>query len=659
MHDIVANLATSSNAAAVQAMGHALLAETGVLSKLFAGKLLAKATPESLSYLVRVYHRLDNELRTGMLLLAGPLSGGLRQASRHNDPQSRRNAVKIITLLGHTSLAYILVSLLHDDESTIRTEAAQALRTMADRMRSMVLSAAGDVSEDDEHAESMLSAGVNVYDELMAFCAPLEVAMESFSSHLRTEVVESAMYLAPFLPARVWDRITATGSRVGATAVEILRRDSDVRYAGFAFRALCGGEHAREIARIVSVTMNHAFIVEWLRHGWYRFLPAGRKGLAWIKDFRWLSARVNLMDGLPERLQVTFLDILSSTTMPIEMRLAILEHALGAARHSIQEQAVRTLVRINLPATLPLLQHAATSNENEGFSPRATRMAAQHVAKLEGPTTTGISADGGSRPQTEAVVARLHAMQESRQSTAKMHFNEFWASCHRLTEDVCRTTVQHLQKQDTEFLNRLRERLTGADAADRLKALSVIRKADLVKYMSQPIQRLCGDPDAKVRASAVMLLPKTSGRDLQMRLIEAMDDPDPRVQANAIDALEELNVPFLPELVEKKLQSPSNRIRANAIRAILKPQYTLAMHTLVTMLDHPDPTFRRSALWAISEVTPLGVLGKVNTLAGQDPDPEVQQMAQRALGEITEFWKAYNKQRAVDALHAASGATNQ
>ena len=82
------------------------------------------------------------------------------------------------------------------------------------------------------------------------------------------------------------------------------------------------------------------------------------------------------------------------------------------------------------------------------------------------------------------------------------------------------------------------------------------------------------------------------------------------------------------------MTSQNNRIRANAIKAILKPQYIFAINTLVAMLDHPDPNFRKSALWVMTQTVPVFMIERLKRVAENDPDAEVKSVAKRAIETI-------------------------
>jgi len=105
-------------------------------------------------------------------------------------------------------------------------------------------------------------------------------------------------------------------------------------------------------------------------------------------------------------------------------------------------------------------------------------------------------------------------------------------------------------------------------------------------------------------------------------------------------------------LLEGKLKSSNNRVCANAIKAILKPQYLFALNSLAAMLDHPDPAFRRSALWVISQSAPLHLAKKVYAMTQEDSDPDVRSAAQQTINNLLECWK--NNKRKLKELTLAS-----
>jgi hypothetical protein len=48
-------------------------------------------------------------------------------------------------------------------------------------------------------------------------------------------------------------------------------------------------------------------------------------------------------------------------------------------------------------------------------------------------------------------------------------------------------------------------------------------------------------------------------------------------------------------------------------------------------------------LWAVLKTTPLNLGAKVSKLAKNDPDPDVRDIAVRAMGAMLDYWKETQK----------------
>ncbi len=613
-------LRQTDQVAADQTLGLALMAEQKELLPPLVSALIYRSSDDALSYAVRSYHKLQFEMQQSILSQGPAVSGALRLASRDADPQSRLNVISIVTAGNYSRLAYLLSFLFHDEVPGIRAKAATAYKTLAQRLM-MRVSDRGQA----KHASANESGkGFTYSEELSQFFATLGPALDSFPNHLRTEVVEAAMYFAPILPDSTWEKFTGERNRIGRVAVEILQRDSNPCFAGFAFRALTDMELGKHVARIIAAACNGDFMRQWLSFAWYRHDLNVRKNLARInKDFRWLAGNCQPLLETPSDLQMRFVDVLMLTSIPASGKLDLLGSLLMAKDPMVQEHVVATLISSDLPETDKVLMRVTSLDEPLGFSARAARMAMRYLRR---------HAPDENREAMDTVPANV-------EPGIEQYFDQFWLAFANLDIPTSRAAIERLQRLDERFLDRVREKLESADPVDRARAVNLIRRGRLAPTFRDDIYRLCADIDLVTRASAVSALGDIPGYTTEQKIIEALDDEDPRVQANAVEALEAANPPDMLNILEGKLSSPNNRIRANAIKAILRPQYTLALKALAAMLDHPDPTFRRSALWAVLKTTPFHLGAKVNNLAKNDPDPEIRDIASQAMGAMVESWK--------------------
>lgn len=602
--------------AADQTLGFALISEQNELVPVLACTLLNRGSDEAIEYVIRAYHKLDAQIQQNLIERCPGISAALRVVSKDQGVQARNNVISIISAANHPKLAYILSYMLHDEVPALRTSAAEAFKTMALCLVTQ--------SETPKRRDRK---GADTNDDLNQFLVTLDSSLETFVHHLRTEVVEAAMYFGPLLPKPIWNKFTGERSRVGRTAVEILQRDSNVNFAGFAFRALSCPELGKAVIKIIAAGCNGDFFRRWLSFSWYRYDQNVRKNLARIsKEFSWLAGGLHPLLETPPDLQLKFIDILMLTAIPAQEKQEILSALMMAHDPQVQEHVVHTLTNADLPDVQKLLERAISLEPATRFSARAARMAHRHLIRIN-----------SSNRAHPVLPIMLDAKQT--QPGIEQYFDQLWFAFDRLDPSTARAAIERLVRLDEYFIDHTQEKIASPDPEDRMRVLALIRLGRLPERFAEDIYRLCNDIDPMVRSFAVRLLADIPGPATEKKLIEALDDDDQRVQANAIEALEKFNPPDIMEILEPKLESSNNRIRANAIKAILKPQFTLALRVLSSMLDHPDPTFRRSALWAVIKTTPLHLGAKIDKLAREDPDPDVKAIAQQAMKALLQNWK--------------------
>jgi hypothetical protein len=628
---ILAFLRKSNNPAADQAIGSALLCARESQITPLVQSLLDRGKDDGIAYAIRMYHKIDPAQRQELIDRCPGISGALRLACKDGDPQVRDNVISIIHASNQPKLLYFLSLLLRDELPVLRTHAARAFKSIAISIWNRVRAERDENRNSGEYVPS-----ASVAESLHQLFLALDSSLENFTCHLRTEIVEVGMIFGAILPDSTWARFTADRSRIGRIAVEILTRESNVQFAGFAFRALSGAELGKNISRLIASSCNGDFLRRWLDYAWYRFDFNVRKNLARIKEFRWLSGNYQPILETPQDLQIKFVDVLMLTSVPAKEKLELLVSLLMSRGEAVQEHVVSVLINCDLPEKGQYLTRGISVCQTQlvHVSPVAMEMAMRylHQAKVEA-VSEDVRAEGFVQPAEHA-------------TDTERYFEQFWMSFDRVEISACRSAGEKLQRMSLSFDRHLREKLKAANYEDRLRALSLVRRAGLTRFYADDVLRLCDDEHVMVRSAAVSALADIPGPASERKLIEAMDDENLRVQANGIEVLESYNVPNLFETLEPKLRSSNNRVRANAIKAILKPQYSIGIRALMAMLDHPDASFRRSALWAVSQTFPIHLIKKVHQMMTDDPDPDVKNAAARTVREMAHFWKETQNSKA-------------
>ncbi|NLX07098.1 MAG: hypothetical protein GXY33_18335 [Phycisphaerae bacterium] len=222
----------------------------------------------------------------------------------------------------------------------------------------------------------------------------------------------------------------------------------------------------------------------------------------------------------------------------------------------------------------------------------------------------------------------------------QQRFDGFWDDFSRRDVDGQRDAVRELYRQVELLVTHVLAELQSDKPAERFVALMLVRRTDLAAKCLEQVIQLSDDPEPVIRASVMTILATVPCEQSKQRLLAALDDADPRVQSNAIEALEMVDPDNIHQIAEPKTQSPHHRVRATAIRAVLKYHGTAALTELSAMLDHHDPAFRLSALWAVRQTLPQLLIEKVSRLAGTDPDAKTQHTAAEIINGIIEWGAA-------------------
>ncbi len=190
-----------------------------------------------------------------------------------------------------------------------------------------------------------------------------------------------------------------------------------------------------------------------------------------------------------------------------------------------------------------------------------------------------------------------------------------------------------LLKMKPNFFEDVSYLAESPEESDRIKYIKMLESENLGAAMSD-YRKLSGDPNPKVRATAIKGFSRIQDIDVRFKLSRRFfDDPDPRVRANAIELLpeEKLDDDVVIGLLKEATKSKHRREKSNAIARLINWGFAEYEGTLIKMLDSEDEMTITSALWVLG-ITKLPKLTQRLRDAANDQRVHVRKMAVCGIG---------------------------
>ncbi|HQH70664.1 MAG TPA: HEAT repeat domain-containing protein [bacterium] len=193
--------------------------------------------------------------------------------------------------------------------------------------------------------------------------------------------------------------------------------------------------------------------------------------------------------------------------------------------------------------------------------------------------------------------------------------------------------LQSLLKMKTNFFEDLKYLSESPQEKERIKYIKMLEAQDIQEALAD-YHRLSRDPNPRVRATALMGFGRIKELETRFKMIQPFfDDPDDRVRANAVDLLPDQKPAdeTMTAIAHDSVRTGSRRERANAIAKLINWGYSEYEINLLEMLNSPDEITKTNGLWILG-VTDLPHLIVYLRESANDPRPHVRQMAVRGIG---------------------------
>ncbi|MCH8853128.1 MAG: HEAT repeat domain-containing protein [Planctomycetes bacterium] len=590
--------------------------------------LLKRQEPQALRHLINDYHELPGSCKARLEKHLPALESVLREAIRCPKEQPRLNTIDLVASGRSCSMAYLLSMGLRSASFETRAEAASALRELTYHTTPYVEEGAFDtdwlIGLEDRYREFAL---VETDQGLLA--TALSEALVDYDTHRRLAVVEAIGMLSLHLEQELGVQACKPQSKFWWAVLDRLTHDPHPCLAALTLQALAMKQLRSPIAKIISKCRTDEFMTSVIRHSWMLGDAAIRAGCRSITRLAWME------DGPRPILELSAADLqravrfFECTRIPEAQRIEWYKAILLSDHQDKRAVVLFALAGINNEESSEVL-HVLVDWADPKLAGIATRVLLAR-REIDAPNDAGRYRSRNTAEETPASGQKRYA-----------DFEQYWNGFDHMSEPLRLLHGRRLLSHDPRFLEslgvKLRSHDAGGTAADRARAINIIRHLSLVEYFREGVVDCALDPDRFVRSTAVKAVGQLRTPASERLLSEALRDPDRRVRANAIEALDQTQSPRRAEQVRPSLADSDHRVRAAAIKTLLKLQVREAAEELLRMLDHPSRAHRASALWVIEKHGLAGIANRVASMAENDPDEMVRRRARR-------MWRAEKRAR--------------
>jgi len=580
--------------------------------------LLARGRETGLELLPAVYDRLEDEAKNLIVANAGRLFAALRTTIRGSNLKTRLNTIEIVRRSGNPRLAYLPAHATHDGAPHVRTEAAIALRDLANshcRTYEETTAMLREAAEADAEIVQAAAATLKLLrDERRYLIDALTEAVNCYESHFRPEILEAAMLLADELEDQLLAHSTAKRGKLVHTMMDIFASSPSPRFASFAYVALRYQELRRQILPRLTDCRDPEFLAQLIRLRWLARDPGVRKHLSAIRSLPWLEGNMDSAFALPPDAAALAPSWLLALGLPSGQKVSVLLNYLLLENPAANRAAVWALARIDTPSSTLALQ-SALDHQDEEVRKAAEREIAFRTRR-----------DGRivRRPRKDRPDEWTNLLDRANLSE---EFDDLWQHFERLHPVQAQAAGRHAISYVPGFTTQVQVRLRSAQAADRLRALRLLQTLNTSEHFKNDVFNSANDSSAAIRAAAMGALGRIADVTSRRILERGINDEEPAVQAAAIEALEEMEAPRQVELCLPKTDSEHAEVRAAAVRALLKLRVPKAAAALLGMLRDPRVDHRCSALWIIDQLRLDHLIPRVLELASTESDPRLARIA--------------------------------
>ncbi|MEK6675529.1 MAG: HEAT repeat domain-containing protein [Planctomycetota bacterium] len=606
-------LAVERNTASDTALVHSLPELSEDLQRSVFELLLRRGHLPSLAAVVGRFSHLRLSVRNQLCDRVRDLFDGVSQAISSSTLNDRLGAIDLIQTGNCFNLAYLLPQALRLACPHTREHAAGALHQLTARFLEEKCRGepSGTISPSASHGELLAAA--------------LQEAVAGWESHFQSKALEAALWMDDRLVSVIVAKLREPRARLASMVSGLLQVFTDRRMAGFMLRALAIPELRASASQGIARTHHRPKAEAIVEESWLLVDPEIERGFRRLPDCLWI--------------QESPLDFHSNDPGFMDKLVHVISFHAKSPDQFVER--ARALLRMGEPRITEAVVWKLIEEPSEGASTELLRSVAERktdsmavIAARELWRRQWRSLDEADQGASSRESAALSAGRPGPVLPTDSRFEQYWKLFDGPHAPALAALETELLRDPAHLANCLRSKLADDQAADRLRALRIIRKLGVARRVEEQIYQSAHDSERNVRSHAVSLLRELPGVTTERILRNAVNDPDDRVQSNAIETMTSLGLQDRTTHVVSKLNAPHHRTRATAIASLLRLEVRQAATSLVEMLDHASPAHRLSALWVVEHLQLRSMLKRIAALSGQDQDPRVRTRAARLLRQL-------------------------
>ncbi len=600
-------LAEQANAAADDALLALLPEVEEYLRPELVRTLVQRGQLRALGELVDRFPDWPGSVRAILEEFVGELAPAIRDSLQHKNLQARLAALELLRRADDVRAADLLVGALRCACERTQRTAGKILRELA----SALLDGRRPSSAVHRADGPQVETGRRPLDE-SGVARALCDALEMWERHHHTDVLMASLWFIERTEPIIRRKIAEQRGGLRSAILDLMVHGTDPRLAAFTLCAVSIPQLKQAAIAAIERSRSPEFI---------KALFAARRlladagvvrGLAAIREPAWLDSDLSGLDVSDAEVMTGAIEFVSACGVARDARIRWFRDCLAAGDEPARQAVLWQLVGDRRPETTHMLSHLAADADA-----RIATVARRELIRRE-------------------AVRRPAAAGADGPGDAATPWDTYWNQFDTAARGERMQGAEAIRRAGIDILVPLRRKLGSPEPVDRVRALRIAAAQGLEREIEERVFELAHDPDAVVRATAVMMLKRFPGAAARRILRIAIEDADERVQANAVEALDAINMEGGAAVIQRKLGSPHPRVRANAVKSLLRLEVREAGEALLNMLSDTSPASRLSALWVVERLELCSILHLIEGMARQDPNNKVRRRAQRVTRGLEE-----------------------